>query len=75
MRKQKVVIGFSKYSDKNFAAMAQNVISKMSNNPDFPRPTPSISSVNESLKDFKKALIFFEVKIMIIRKRISGKLI
>ena len=56
MRKQKARIGFTKYSNAEFAAIAQNVINKMSENPDFPSPTPAISSVGASLKAFKAAI-------------------
>ena len=56
MRKQKAVTGFARYSDKDLAAVAQNIVNKMPNDPDFPKPNPSISSVNASLKAFEDAL-------------------
>ena len=56
MRKQKVVIGFARYNDAEFAATSQNIINNMTNNPDFPDPSPTIESVDEALKAFKDAL-------------------
>ena len=55
MRKQRAIIGFSKYAETNLVATATNIVNKMPSDPDFPKPTPSIASVNASLKDFKRA--------------------
>ena len=56
MRGQKAVIGFTRYGEKDLIVVAQNIVNKMPSDPDFPNPTPPISSVKESLKDFKMAL-------------------
>ena len=48
--------GAAKYSEKSLAAIAQNIVNNMPTDPDFPNPTPSISSVDKSLKAFEDAL-------------------
>src|SRR4051794_14280573 len=49
MRKIKVKIGFSNYSQSKFFFVASNIKTKMTGNPSFPSPTPNPDSLTEPL--------------------------
>jgi len=56
MRKLKAIINFKRYSDTEFADLANHIILGMTKNPDFPTPMPALTVIQASYKAFTDAM-------------------
>lgn len=56
MRKQKVLIDFSSYSDPGLAAQAQSIMTAMTGNANFTTPTPPLTDLATVMTAFSTAL-------------------
>lgn len=52
MRKAKVITGFTRYNETELISLATVIVEKMTENADFPDPTPSIQQISKDLKEF-----------------------
>ena len=57
MRKQKAIIDYSKVKDNDLNELAQLIVDKMTGNPDFLTPTPTLIVVQASVTDYSGALV------------------
>lgn len=55
--KNRCLITFSRYTDGNFAAISAAIINCMTDNPDFPNPTPSIVELTTARNNYMVALL------------------
>ena len=53
---QKVNLGFTRFSDENVLVIAQTVITAMTDNINFPEPTPPLQEVSVVMEDFTEKL-------------------
>lgn len=56
MQTAKISLGFSRYSDAPLLAKAQLILSKMSGNPNFPDPVPSLGTVEDAIDNYNTGL-------------------
>ncbi len=56
MRKQKVLIDFSSYSDSGLAAQAQSIETAMTGNANFTTPTPPLTDLTAAITAFNTAM-------------------
>jgi len=52
MKKIKVLIGFSQYSESRFFFKANNIKTSMTGNGNFPEPSPAPDSLNGAFEDY-----------------------
>ncbi|MEI6146540.1 MAG: hypothetical protein D0531_02345 [Methylococcales bacterium] len=57
MKTQKAIISFSKTKDHELADIGQAIANKMTNNPNYPTPTLSISDLQAAITAYSSALI------------------
>lgn len=52
----KILTGFARLGDNEFATLAQSIVEKMTDNANFPSPVPTLADVTTSIAEFRKAL-------------------
>ncbi len=57
MRIQKALINFSKTRDSELANTAQNIVNKMTINPNFTNPLPPLLTIQEYIAAYSTALV------------------
>ena len=57
MRKQKAVINYTQFRDNDLTEIAQLIVNKLTANPHFPSPQPTLVVVQGSISDYSTALI------------------
>jgi hypothetical protein len=53
---RKIILDYSKRTDGGFVTKVSNILSSMTDNPDFPTPIPPLVSISEALGEFVSAL-------------------
>ena len=56
MKNSKIVIGFTTLSDGNLEAKALSIIDAMTDNANFPTPSPTLSDVSAAITEYSSAL-------------------
>ena len=56
MKSQKANISFSRVRDSELASTAQNIVNKMTGNPNFTDPQPTIETIQEATYAYSAAL-------------------
>ena len=56
MHKQKAIVDFSKFKDNDLVVFAQGIESKMTNNPDFTKPTPALAVIQTAINEYSAAI-------------------
>jgi len=57
MRKQKAVIDYTQFRENDLPEIAQLIVDKLTANPHFPSPEPTLAVVQGSITDYSTALI------------------
>lgn len=57
MKKQKAKIDFTRFKDSELVETARIIVTKMSDNPDFPAPFPTLKVVHDATEDYYEALL------------------
>jgi len=55
--KNRCLITFSRYTDGDFSSIASSIINQMTDNPDFPNPTPSIAELTAAKNSYMTSLL------------------
>jgi hypothetical protein len=56
MRFQKINLSFSRYGDSDFLTKGTLILTSMTDNPNFPNPTPAIADVGTAVDNYSDAL-------------------
>ena len=55
MKKSRTIINFTRLSDGDLEAKALSIVDKMTDNPNFPNPVPSLADVSAALTEYSAA--------------------
>ncbi|MFZ4798600.1 MAG: fibronectin type III domain-containing protein [Bacteroidia bacterium] len=56
MKKSKIITGFTKFTDPELDVVGQRIVTKMTGNPNFATPTPTLKEVDDAKTAYETAL-------------------